>query len=124
VKRFLPLVAGLAVAAIAFAVLPGDRGSTTTTTTAAAAASSSGGRDVFAKMGCGSCHTLKAAGSTGQIGPNLDEKLPNHTATSLHKAIVSPPVGSIMPDNFATRMTPAELDALVSYLMTSSSQER
>lgn len=30
------------------------------------------GRELFAEN-CGSCHTLDAAGTTGQIGPNLDE---------------------------------------------------
>jgi mono/diheme cytochrome c family protein len=31
------------------------------------------GKEVFASTGCGSCHTLSDAGSTGTIGPNLDE---------------------------------------------------
>jgi len=30
------------------------------------------GRELFAEN-CGSCHTLDAAGTSGQIGPNLDE---------------------------------------------------
>jgi cytochrome c551 len=30
------------------------------------------GRELFAET-CGSCHTLEAAGTEGQIGPNLDE---------------------------------------------------
>jgi cytochrome c6 len=32
---------------------------------------SGGGAQVF-KGNCGSCHTLSAAGTTGQVGPNLD----------------------------------------------------
>jgi mono/diheme cytochrome c family protein len=35
------------------------------------------GRDVFATAGCGSCHTLGAAGSSGQVGPNLDDLRPD-----------------------------------------------
>ena len=31
------------------------------------------GKEVFASSGCGSCHTLGDAGTTGTIGPNLDE---------------------------------------------------
>src|SRR3954470_15723789 len=31
------------------------------------------GKAVFASASCGACHTLKAAGSSGQVGPNLDE---------------------------------------------------
>jgi sulfite dehydrogenase len=35
------------------------------------------GKVVFTKTaGCASCHTLKDAGSTGTIGPNLDDKKP------------------------------------------------
>jgi cytochrome c oxidase subunit 1 len=29
------------------------------------------GREVFADAGCGNCHTLAAAGATGQVGPDL-----------------------------------------------------
>ena len=36
------------------------------------------GKEVFASAGCGSCHTLQAAGSTGTIGPNLDDVKPDH----------------------------------------------
>jgi mono/diheme cytochrome c family protein len=35
------------------------------------------GEGVFASSGCGSCHTLEAAGSEGSIGPNLDEASPD-----------------------------------------------
>lgn len=31
------------------------------------------GESVFASAGCGGCHTLADAGSSGTIGPNLDE---------------------------------------------------
>lgn len=34
------------------------------------------GKQVFATAGCGSCHTLKDAGTNGKVGPNLDEKKP------------------------------------------------
>lgn len=35
------------------------------------------GEGVFASAGCGSCHTLSAAGSTGTVGPSLDEAQPD-----------------------------------------------
>jgi mono/diheme cytochrome c family protein len=35
------------------------------------------GEEVFAAAGCGSCHTLAAAGAGGTIGPNLDESQPS-----------------------------------------------
>ena len=31
------------------------------------------GKDVYASAGCGSCHTFEDAGSSGNIGPNLDD---------------------------------------------------
>ena len=31
------------------------------------------GKEVYASAGCGSCHTFADAGSTGTIGPDLDE---------------------------------------------------
>lgn len=38
------------------------------------------GASVFQTAGCGSCHTLKAAGADGQIGPNLDSARPGFDA--------------------------------------------
>jgi mono/diheme cytochrome c family protein len=35
------------------------------------------GADVYESAGCGDCHTLAAAGSAGQIGPNLDDSKPS-----------------------------------------------
>lgn len=35
------------------------------------------GEEIFAANGCGSCHTLEAAGTSGTVGPNLDEASPD-----------------------------------------------
>lgn len=35
------------------------------------------GEAIFASAGCGSCHTLEAAESSGEIGPNLDDSQPS-----------------------------------------------
>jgi len=37
----------------------------------------SAGEDIYGSAGCGGCHTLEAAGSSGSIGPNLDESQPD-----------------------------------------------
>jgi mono/diheme cytochrome c family protein len=42
-----------------------------------AGANAAAGGTVFRVAGCGSCHTLNAAGATGQIGPNLDDLRPS-----------------------------------------------
>jgi mono/diheme cytochrome c family protein len=47
-------------------------------TQAAAEGDPAAGKEVFASAGCGSCHTLKDAGSSGSIGPNLDEAKPSY----------------------------------------------
>jgi mono/diheme cytochrome c family protein len=44
------------------------------------------GKKVFSDAGCSGCHTLKAAGSTGNIGPNLDQLEPDY-ATVEHQVI-------------------------------------
>jgi mono/diheme cytochrome c family protein len=36
------------------------------------------GSAVFDDQGCGGCHVLEEAGSSGTIGPNLDESQPSH----------------------------------------------
>jgi predicted ferric reductase/cytochrome c553 len=35
------------------------------------------GKSVFASAGCGDCHALDAAGSSGSVGPDLDESKPD-----------------------------------------------
>jgi mono/diheme cytochrome c family protein len=73
-----PQAAGQKAEIIAFRI--GAKGSTGTTTTTAATTTSGGttanGESVFASN-CGSCHTLNAAGTTGSVGPNLDDLKPD-----------------------------------------------
>ena len=60
----------------------GEAPPTTTETTETAPGASEGdataGEGVFASAGCGGCHTLEAAGSSGTVGPNLDDAKPDH----------------------------------------------
>ncbi len=52
---------------------------TETTTTPAAEGDPVAGKEVFlGASACGGCHTLADAGSTGQVGPNLDESQPDY----------------------------------------------
>ena len=82
------------------------------------------GRGVFARMGCGGCHRLAAGGGSGiPVGPDLDSVLPSYDAGSLRSKIVDPyPAGepaqfSAMPEDFESRMSESELDALVAFLL-------
>ena len=120
----LAAAAGLVAAALAFAAVTAvdgedERGGAGQTAPAAVQA---GGRELFFQMGCGSCHRFADAGSSGVIGPDLDERLAAYDRRSLRATIVSPPGSagsfSVMPDNFGARMSSEALDALVAYLLT------
>jgi cytochrome c6 len=49
------------------------------TTTEAPAGDAAAGKQVFESAGCVACHTLSDAGSTGTVGPNLDDAKPPAT---------------------------------------------
>ncbi len=116
-RLVLPLLAaGLAFGAVVLATDGGDAPSPG----ASERAARSSGRAVFDRLGCGSCHRLSAAGSTGQIGPDLDLELPDHTGASLTAKILAPGQGSIMPQDFGARTSDAELRALVRFLLAAS----
>ena len=72
--------AALVAAAIggwaAFGSTGGGTAATTTSPTPAAPAALPG-KKVFTTVGCSGCHTLKDAGATGTVGPNLDDKQPS-----------------------------------------------
>jgi cbb3-type cytochrome c oxidase subunit III len=77
------------------------------------AALGTNGAAIFKGAGCAGCHTLKAAGSHGTIGPNLDQ-----LASSLTLAIVVRQVtngGAIMPP-FQGKLTPAQIQAVAKYV--------
>ena len=50
-----------------------DKGTAAKPAAAAGTQAAVSGAQVFDDNGCGGCHTLKAAGASGAIGPNLDE---------------------------------------------------
>jgi mono/diheme cytochrome c family protein len=54
----------------------------TTETEPAAEGDAAAGEAVFASAGCGGCHTLEAAGSSGNVGPNLDDAEPDAELTA------------------------------------------
>jgi mono/diheme cytochrome c family protein len=41
----------------------------------------SSGAKIYASSGCGGCHTLDADGSSGAVGPNLDQSKPDPALT-------------------------------------------
>jgi cytochrome c oxidase subunit I len=51
-----------------------------TATTGGEGGDATKGEQVFASAGCGGCHTFAAAGSTGNVGPNLEDAAPSFDA--------------------------------------------
>ena len=87
------------------------------------------GAQVFANNGCDTCHTLAAAKAGGVTGPNLDEVLPGQTPAMVEESIVDPNAHiakgyppNVMPGNFGTLITKSEIEALVKYLIESTSK--
>lgn len=99
------------------------------------------GKQVFTGVGgCGSCHTLAAAGTTGTAGPNLDQRLRTDCATAqskqirgatlqqcIYNAIIKPysylPSGytaGVMPNTFGQTLKPSEITGLVNFLATAA----
>ncbi|MCD6726769.1 MAG: urate hydroxylase PuuD [Solirubrobacteraceae bacterium] len=69
------------------------------------------GRRVFATAGCGSCHTLADAHSSGTVGPNLDQvKL----APQLVVQRVTDGIGA-MP-SFKSQLSPQEIQSVADYV--------
>jgi cbb3-type cytochrome c oxidase subunit III len=67
------------------------------------------------KADCSSCHTLKAAGSTGTIGPNLDQLKPAQ-ATVVHQVTNG---GAVMPA-FKGKLSPAQIQAVATFVSSSA----
>jgi mono/diheme cytochrome c family protein len=93
---------------------------TTTGTTATGTTTTGGGnsailalgKQIFlVKAGCGGCHTLKDAGSTGSVGPNLDQLKPSLDIVE-HQVTNG---GGVMPA-FKDKLTKDEIDAVATYV--------
>ena len=74
-------------------------------------AAGSPGAKVFATAGCASCHTLKAAGAKGQIGPNLDELKPDQPTVARQVRAG----GNGMP-SFKSRLSGSQISQVASYV--------
>jgi mono/diheme cytochrome c family protein len=100
-------------------------GTTTPTTTEQPPGSPQAGRAVFTSAGCGACHTFSAAGTSGTVGPDLDEALQGKDAEFIRQSIVDPNAeitqgysAGVMPQNFGQELSPKQLDDLVAFLMS------
>jgi mono/diheme cytochrome c family protein len=69
------------------------------------------GKSIFTSAGCASCHTLADAGSTGTIGPNLDQAKP-----SVELAINRVTNGKGAMPSFKGQLTDAQIQAVAKYV--------
>jgi cbb3-type cytochrome c oxidase subunit III len=72
------------------------------------------GKAIFSSQ-CASCHTLKAAGAAGTIGPNLDQLKPAFPIVQ-HQVEVG---GGVMPA-FKGKLTQAQIDAVAKFVADSA----
>ena len=72
--------------------------------------SGTNGKNIFEKK-CASCHTLKDAGATGTIGPNLDQLMPSFAIAQ--KQVTNG--GQVMPA-FKSVLNKAQIDAVAKYV--------
>jgi len=77
--------------------------------------------------GCGGCHTLADAGTSGTVGPDLGTALKGRDEAFIRTSIVDPNAviakgyqPNVMPADFGQRLSQAQLDGLVAYLATVS----
>jgi cytochrome c6 len=69
------------------------------------------GKEIFAAAGCGSCHVLADAGSSGTIGPDLDQSQP-----TVELAIDRVTNGSGAMPSFRDRLNEAQIRAVAEYV--------
>ena len=72
------------------------------------------GKDIFV-ANCGSCHTLGAAGTTGTVGPNLDQLKP--AFARIQTQVING--GTIMPA-FKGKLTPTQIKTVSMYVASNA----
>jgi len=107
---------------------------TKTTTTQALAGDATAGAALFKAQGCGGCHTFKAAGTNGTVGPDLD-KLTDYAKNAnqgsleefTHESIANPSAyvekgfSPSMP-NFGETLSDQQLADLTAFLVQNQNQ--
>jgi mono/diheme cytochrome c family protein len=80
------------------------------------------GKAQFSELGCGGCHTFKAAGTSGKTGPDLDQSLQGKDAEFIRESIVNPNAEiaqgfqpGVMP-NYGEQLESGQVADLVAFL--------
>jgi mono/diheme cytochrome c family protein len=83
-------------------------------TEAEGAGDAAAGEAVFASAGCGTCHTLAAAGTSGTIGPDLDD-----TSPSFDKVVERVTQGKGAMPSFADQLSEQQIQDVAAYVSSS-----
>ena len=86
------------------------------TTTGGQTGDAANGKAVFASAGCGSCHTYSKAGSSGDVGPNLDDASP-----SFAKVVSQVTNGGGPMPSFKDQLSEQEIRDVAAFVSGSSS---
>jgi cytochrome c551/c552 len=92
------------------------------------------GKAIYNANGCGACHTFTPAGSTGKVGPNLDDiaasakkanqgSLAQYTLSSIvnpNAYVVPGYPANVMPPTFGQKLSKQQLADLVAFLTQGS----
>ncbi|UJA20618.1 c-type cytochrome [Thermoleophilia bacterium SCSIO 60948] len=83
----------------------------------------------YFSQNCGGCHTLQAAGTSGNTGPNLDTELGGQDVEDVVNSIANPSddivegYEDVMPQNYGDDLDPEEIDELAQYILTGETGE-
>lgn len=119
----MPVSLALTALALVFGLLIGvglDEGSKSapTTPTSTLPEGYEEGKQIFVSAGCIGCHTLSDAGSTAEVGPNLDE---TRLAESEIAAVVTDGRGTGMPA-YSGQLGEAEIASVAVYVATAAAE--
>jgi mono/diheme cytochrome c family protein len=105
----------------------------TTSASTTAAGDPTAGKEVFAANGCGACHALRAAESSGTVGPDLNQRLVADAEDAgvplgeyVRQSITDPGAvvatgyqPGVMPANFVDSLSLEQMDDLVAFVTQS-----
>lgn len=109
------LVLTVLASGLILAARSGSEPATASPGTGTSTAPADPGAEVFASGSCGGCHTLKAAGAAGAVGPSFDELKPTEARV---KEIVTNGLNA-MPA-FKATLTPQQIDDVSKYVATNA----
>lgn len=79
---------------------------------------------------CGGCHTLQAAGTSGNTGPNLDTELDGQDVEDVVNSIANPNdeivpgyQAGVMPETYGDDLDDDEINALADYILTGKTSD-